>query len=73
MTLPIQPLRQADLPERERSSWKLTGPGTIMVGLAIGSGERPGPVNIIMVGIAAATYISFAVYTIWSKVAEWLA
>ena len=32
---------------------------------------RPKPLNVVMVGIAAATYISFAAYTIWSKVAPW--
>ncbi len=39
MTLPIPDLRDADLPERERSFWQLTGPGAVMIGLAIGSGE----------------------------------
>lgn len=39
MSLPIEPLRTADLPVREKSFWKMTGPGAIMVGLAIGSGE----------------------------------
>ena len=34
---------------------------------------RPKPINIVMVTIGAATYISFAVYTVGSKVAEWLA
>ena len=34
---------------------------------------RPKPVNIVMVTIGAATYISFAVYTVGSKVAEWMA
>ena len=34
---------------------------------------RPKPVNIVMVSIGAATYISFAVYTVGSKVAEWMA
>ena len=39
MTIPIPPLRKADLPERDRSFWQLAGPGAIMIGLAIGSGE----------------------------------
>ena len=34
---------------------------------------RPGPVNIFMMSIASLTYISFAIYTVWSKIAEWLA
>ena len=38
-SLPIPPLRNADLPEREKSYWKMMGPGAVMVGLAIGSGE----------------------------------
>jgi|TARA_B100000315_G_scaffold163763_1_gene152354 hypothetical protein len=37
--IPITPLDEADLPNRERSFWQLTGPGTVMIGLAIGSGE----------------------------------
>ncbi len=37
--IPIPDLREADLPDREESFWKLTGPGTVMMGLAIGSGE----------------------------------
>jgi len=39
LTIPIPPLQSADLPERERSFWQLSGPGAIMIGLAIGSGE----------------------------------
>ena len=35
----IEPLRQGDLPDMEKSLWKMTGPGAIMVGLAVGSGE----------------------------------
>ncbi|MCZ6616656.1 MAG: Nramp family divalent metal transporter, partial [Gammaproteobacteria bacterium] len=31
---------------------------------------RPGPINIVMVGIAGVTYMSFAIYTIWSKLVE---
>ena len=31
---------------------------------------RPGPINIVMVAIAGATYMSFAIYTVWSKLAE---
>ena len=37
--LEIPPLRSADLPERKLSFWKMTGPGAVMVGIAIGSGE----------------------------------
>ena len=39
MTIPIEPLRNADIPVRDASFWKMTGPGAIMMGLAIGSGE----------------------------------
>ncbi|MFV2090068.1 MAG: Nramp family divalent metal transporter [Pseudomonadales bacterium] len=39
MTIAIPPLQSADLPDREIGFWKLTGPGAIMIGLAIGSGE----------------------------------
>ena len=35
----IPPLREADLPSREVSLWKLIGPGAILVGLSIGSAE----------------------------------
>lgn len=38
-TLPIPPLRSADLPAREKSYASMMGPGAVMVGLAIGSGE----------------------------------
>ena len=37
--IPIPDLREADLPDREESFWRLTGPGAVMIGLAIGSGE----------------------------------
>ena len=39
MTLPIPPLKENDLPQREKSFWRMTGPGAIMVGMSIGSGE----------------------------------
>jgi Mn2+/Fe2+ NRAMP family transporter len=39
VTIPIAPLQSADLPDREQSLWRLTGPGAVMIGLAIGSGE----------------------------------
>jgi hypothetical protein len=35
----IKPLRTGDLPDMEKSFWRMTGPGAIMVGLAVGSGE----------------------------------
>ena len=37
--LEIPPLRSADMPERDSGFWKSTGPGAVMVGIAIGSGE----------------------------------
>ena len=39
MTLPIAPMREADMPPRKTSLWRLTGPGAVMIGLASGSGE----------------------------------
>ncbi len=39
MTIPIPDLQSAELPERTESFWKLAGPGAIMIGLALGSGE----------------------------------
>ena len=39
MPIPIQPLQQAELPERKRPILKMIGPGVVMAGLAIGSGE----------------------------------
>ena len=39
MSLEVAPLRLADLPSRTRSFWQLSGPGAIMIGLAIGAGE----------------------------------
>ena len=38
-TLDIPALRTADLPDRDKSFWKMTGPGAVMIGMAIGSGE----------------------------------
>ena len=39
MTVQVPPMKEHDLPKREKSFWKMTGPGAVMVGLAIGSGE----------------------------------
>jgi Mn2+/Fe2+ NRAMP family transporter len=39
MSLPVPPLRENDLPKREKSFWKMSGPGAVMIGLSIGSGE----------------------------------
>ena len=38
-TLEIPALREADMPEREAGFWQMTGPGAVMIGMAIGSGE----------------------------------
>jgi len=35
----IAPLRQGDLPDMEKSFWRVIGPSAIMVGMAVGSGE----------------------------------
>lgn len=35
----LPPLQTADLPERTRPFWKMTGPGAVLVGLSIGAGE----------------------------------
>ena len=39
MPIPIPKLGSENMPERKRSFWQLAGPGAIMIGLAIGSGE----------------------------------
>ena len=39
MSIPIQPLEKADLPELKKSMWKMLGPGAVLVGLSIGGGE----------------------------------
>ncbi len=39
MPIPIPDLKPADLPDRTESFWNLAGPGAIMIGLALGSGE----------------------------------
>ena len=39
MANPVEPLRPGDLPDMEKSFWRLMGPGAVMVGLAVGSGE----------------------------------
>lgn len=39
MTLPIPPLTENDLPDRKKSFWRMSGPGAIMIGVSIGSGE----------------------------------
>lgn len=36
---PLDELKPADLPEKTRPNWALTGPGAILVGLSIGAGE----------------------------------
>lgn len=39
MPIPIPKLGSENVPARNRSFWQLAGPGAIMIGLAIGSGE----------------------------------
>jgi hypothetical protein len=39
MSLPIPEQKENDLPKREKDFWKMTGPGAIMIGMSIGSGE----------------------------------
>jgi len=39
MANPTEPLRQGDLPDMKMPFWKIVGPGAIMVGMAVGSGE----------------------------------
>ena len=39
MLIPIQPLKEADLPARDKPMLKIIGPGVVIAGLAIGSGE----------------------------------
>ena len=33
------PFKEADMPKREKSFWRMTGPGAVLVGLSIGAGE----------------------------------
>lgn len=35
----VAPLRPADLPQRDKPFWRMTGPGAVLVGLSIGAGE----------------------------------
>ena len=37
--MPVAPLREADIPARKKRLWRMLGPGAVMIGLAIGSGE----------------------------------
>ena len=39
MLTPIQPLKEAELPKRNKPILKMVGPGIVLAGLAIGSGE----------------------------------
>lgn len=39
MPVPIPSLREAELPKREKNLWQMMGPGAVMIGLAVGSGE----------------------------------
>ncbi len=39
MPIPVPDLKEAELPSREKSLFKMIGPGIVMAGLAIGSGE----------------------------------
>lgn len=39
MSVPLPPLKQADMPLRQKSFWRMTGPGAILVGLSIGAAE----------------------------------
>ena len=39
MPIPIQPLQEKELPERTKPILKMIGPGVVIAGLAIGSGE----------------------------------
>ena len=39
MPIPVPPLKEAELPARDRSLFKMMGPGIVMAGIAIGSGE----------------------------------
>jgi len=35
----LAPFRQADMPPKDKTFWQLVGPGAVLVGLSIGSGE----------------------------------
>ena len=36
---PLNDLQKRDLPPKEKSFWKMAGPGAVLVGLSIGAGE----------------------------------
>ena len=46
----VTPFKEADLPSKNKGFWKLIGPGAILVGLSIGSGE------LIMWPVIVATF-----------------
>ena len=46
----LAPFKEADLPPKTRNFWQLVGPGAILVGLSIGSGE------LIMWPVIIATF-----------------
>ena len=37
--LEVPPLRENDYPKRKKSFWRMSGPGAVMIGLSVGSGE----------------------------------
>ena len=39
MPIPVPALKEAELPRPQKSLFKMIGPGIVMAGLAIGSGE----------------------------------
>ena len=39
MPIPVPPLKEAELPAREKPIFRMMGPGIVMAGIAIGSGE----------------------------------
>ena len=69
---PLEDFKNADLPERTLSFWRMAGPGAILVGLSVGAGEiivwprivaeyGPGMVWAAGVGIFLQLWINFEV------------
>lgn len=68
----LPPLQAAEMPEKKKSNWKMTGPGAILVGLSIGAGEiviwprlaaeyGGGMIWIAVIGVFLQMWINFEV------------
>ncbi len=73
----IEPLRQGDLPDMDKSFWRVAMAIYIPLILYINlkylpKSAQPGVVNIFFVSCGTLVYASFAVYLVWDKIASWL-